>query len=98
MSAPLSEPTCGLCRDPEIGIYRWSERYPNESALRRTDDFCKPKTCCQWLFDINGAKRREMKLKEARNKDALFQETFKQKKKEEHQAWLAKQCRKQETS
>lgn len=72
----LPEPTCGLCCDPEIGIYRWMERYPNESALRRTDDFYKPKTCCQWLFDFNGAKRRGMKLKEAKEKDSLFQETF----------------------
>lgn len=91
-------PSFGLCHDPELGIYNWRERYPNQSALRETDDFCKPKSCCECLFDPFAAKRRRLKLKEALEKDDLFQETFKQQKTAEYQAWLERQARNQETS
>lgn len=71
--------TGGLCHDPDIGIYKWSKRFPNQAALKETDDFSKPKRCCECIWDPFGGRRRATKLREAREKDALFQETFKKK-------------------
>lgn len=72
--------TGGLCHDPVIGIYRWSDRFPNEAALKESDDYSKPQTCCECIWNPFGGKRRANKLKAAREKDALYQEIFKKKK------------------
>ena len=58
----MSSKTGGLCHDPEIGIYKWSKRFPNEAALWKTDDFSKHKRCCECIWDPFGSRRRGNKL------------------------------------